>query len=83
MGSYVNTPQEIADAMSRTDLQGNIEGDFYEEDFIKAAKIYIRELRKEGAYIHTDKLEKWQKNCPCCGKAISKTNNKCRECRRG
>ena len=51
MCSYINNFREIADAMESADLDGHIEGDFTEEEFIKGAKEYIRILRKEGASI--------------------------------
>lgn len=78
MGTYTCNAEEIADAMESSDLQSNIEGDFYEQDFIKGAKIYIERLREEGAYIFEDG---GKYNCTECGRIVKKDGicSKCKE----
>jgi hypothetical protein len=51
MGIYNLNPQEIADELERTDFQQHLEGDFTEANFIEGVKLYIKELRKQGASI--------------------------------
>ena len=65
MGTYGLNAEEIADAMA--DVEQNCEGDFYEEDFIKGAKIYLQRLRQAGAFIYSEKADKKGKMCKECG----------------
>lgn len=42
---------EIADILYDNLEDANFEGDFYESDFIKGAKLYVKRLRQDGADI--------------------------------
>ena len=65
MGTYGLNPEEIADAME--DVESKCEGDLYQEDFIKGAKIYLQRLRANGAFIYSEKAEKKGNMCKECG----------------
>ncbi len=58
MGTYGLDAEEVADAMEEAKVESFCEGDFYEETFIEGAKIYINKLRKQGAYIYSEKKGK-------------------------
>lgn len=61
MGTYGLNAEEIADAMEEAKVENFCEGDFYEEDFIEGAKIYVDRLRKQGAYIFSEKKKEIKK----------------------
>lgn len=65
MGTYTLNAEEVADAMNG--VEGNCEGDFYEEDFVEGAKIYLQRLRAEGAFIYSEKADEKGKMCKECG----------------
>lgn len=78
MGTYVCNAEEIADAMEDCNVDGAIEGDFYEDDFIKAAKLYVERLRENGVYIFKDG---GRHNCSNCGRIIKK-GELCKKCKK-
>ena len=55
MGTYGLNEEEIADAMEEAKVESFCEGDFYMETFILGAIIYLKRLKGQGAYIHTEK----------------------------
>ena len=57
MGTYNLNESEIADIFEELEFESHCEGDFYEETFILAAIEYIRRLRKQGAYIYSNKIK--------------------------
>lgn len=73
MGTYGLNAEEVADAMA--DVEQNCEGDFYEETFLEGAKIYLQRLRREGAFIYSEKADKKRKMCLKCGA----DRNECRK----
>ena len=65
MGTYGLNAEEVADAM--IDVEQKCEGDFYEETFLEGAKIYLQRLRREGAFIYSEKADNKGKMCLKCG----------------
>jgi len=61
MGTYGLNAEEVADAMEEAKVESFCEGDFYEETFLEGAKIYIDRLRKQGAFVYTDKKKEIKK----------------------
>jgi len=76
MGTYICSAEEIAGIMEDLNLEGNIEGDFYEEEFIKGAEEYLHRLRLQGAFIYSEKADNIKKMCKTCGGLKSKTCHK-------
>ena len=65
MGTYSLNAEEVADAMEG--VESKCEGDFYEETFMEGAKTYLQRLRKEGAFIYSEKADKKGRMCEECG----------------
>ena len=55
MGTYGLNEEEIADVFEELEFESNCEGDFYEETFILGAILYLKRLKKQGAFIYSDK----------------------------
>jgi hypothetical protein len=72
MGTYVLDEDEVADVFEEVNLESHCEGDFYEEGFIKGAKIYLDRLRVKGAFIFSEKADNKGIMCEGCGKAKKK-----------
>ena len=54
MGTYNLDKKEIADIFESLEFESHCEGDFTEKQFIEGAKLYIKDLRKQGAFIPKD-----------------------------
>ncbi len=61
MGTYNNSADEIADAFEEADVDSHIEGDFYFEDFILGAIVYIERLKKKGMSCYSEKKKEIKK----------------------
>lgn len=61
MGTYNLDAEEIADAFEKAEVESHCEGDFYEETFILGAIVYLKRLRKQGAWIHSEKKKELKK----------------------
>ena len=55
MGTYNLSAEEIADKLDILEFEASLEGDFYFEDFILGAIIYLKRLKRQGAFIFSDK----------------------------
>jgi hypothetical protein len=51
MGTYNLSKEEIADILESIEDEGRFGGDFSERDFLEGVKLFIKNLRKQGAYI--------------------------------
>lgn len=51
MGVYILNEDEIADILEDLEFESHCEGDFSEQVFLDGAKLYLKRLRKKGAYI--------------------------------
>lgn len=51
MGTYNLSKEEIQEVFEKLEFESHCEGDFSEKDFLEGAKLYLKELREEGAYI--------------------------------
>ena len=71
--------ERIADILEEAEVEGKIEGDFYEETFMEGTKIYIDRLRRKGAFIFSEVAYDKGKMCEDCGKEI--TGKECLICR--
>lgn len=84
MGTYGLDAEEIANAMENVNLEGNLEGDFDEEEFMEGAKVYLNRLRKYGAFIHSRLAEGKNQMCKECGRIKPTLRHKCTNgCKRG
>lgn len=78
MGTYKLIAQEIANRLDSIGFEIGLEGDFTEQDFIKAASLYCDMLRERGAYIPNGSGEH---DCEECGRSVKK-EGMCDKCKK-
>lgn len=50
MGTFRLNAEDIADILEEFEENGKFDGDFSEKDFILGAKLFMKRLKKRGAY---------------------------------
>ncbi len=83
MGTYGTSSEEIAEVFETLEFESHLQGDFYEEDFMDAAKLYLNNLRRKGAFIYSSLADGKKQMCKICGRIKPTARSKCiNECKK-